>query len=157
MGAQEPTWRRWSHLPGNFLCASDLDCFHMLMHVINIKIISATKKTYIYTSLPIYIITQFTHNNILEWVITEKGGGVWRGNEPLLPPLTWSFPRDACVLGQWGPSQLAVWRGWSGHIWTFGRVTKCWWVCTPTYTHRRRHTYRHLCEKRKNKIPSPWL
>lgn len=23
--------------PGNFICASDLDCFHMLMHIINIK------------------------------------------------------------------------------------------------------------------------
>ena len=86
-----------------------------------------------------------------------KSWGVRRGDKPLFPPLTWSFLRDACILGHWGPSQMAVWRGWSRHIWTFGRVTKCWWVCTPTYTHRRRHMYRHLCEKRKNKIPSPWV
>lgn len=36
-GTQKPTWSCQTHLPGNFLCARDLDCFHMLMHIINIK------------------------------------------------------------------------------------------------------------------------
>lgn len=114
-GAQKPTWRHRSHFPGDFICASDLDCFHMLMHIINIKSY-LLQRTYICTSLPIYIITPFTH--ILEWVIMEKGFGEVKS--PFSLPCPDPFARDACIPGHGGPSQLVVRRTQK-----FRHVSKC--------------------------------
>lgn len=98
----------WQHPRGHLpLCQRPTLRSHVDAHY-KYKIISATKRTYICTSLPIYIITQFTHN-ILEWVIMEKG--LERERAPSPPALI--LLQGCSAAGPWGPSQLG-WLGWRG-------------------------------------------